>query len=548
MQMNHDQWRRLQLLLCRDEYNRDNYSSPSTGTHSSTHGEPQLKGAMSYSAKRIKLTHDDAGRDSQQVRHPWDGGVGSLVAGGVSSLNPVESGSDFIPKPLLPPEIFIDISLMSIPPEVLFQILHSWLGPQHLSVTEITTSILPRYQLSYTSPSNSDPWSLMAKVPNFPPHLLDEYLRFRLLSWLKDRKEFEDPYTFYMSHFLLCYAGELGGKKRTTTSYNLRLETAHAYQVPNTPCWDALNSLAAGITVEVQLPVLSPSYAHLSHLHGLEKIKLDFTAEQYFAFFDVAVPPFNTHATAVRGDDLYRDPLCHGAAIFLAHTKSLTLHFGTKYKASNAWSNVSAAPWCTENSEWEYKEARLRNRVCQSGVMVDWILSYAWYGNFLQGIEKVSISGDVQEWVRCKWYKIFEEHTEYKKKQKEKRMKVDVFGVHRPDVVGIETYGKAEHADEEGDDDAKSDADFDMSSEDEAEDDDAADEEDVDVDEDGGEVEYRPQDHYPPACTCAIGCWRLRGGKVDNDDFPVKSSWDEYPGEVQGCWMDGLELGTAAHW
>jgi hypothetical protein len=74
--------------------------------------------------------------------------------------------------------------------------------------------------------------------------------------------------------------------------------------------------------------------------------------------------------------------------------------------------------------------------------VVDWILSYAWYGNFLQGIDKVRVTGDVQEWVKEKWHAICEEHTEYKKRREARGEKVNVFAVHRPDVVGYGERGE----------------------------------------------------------------------------------------------------------
>jgi hypothetical protein len=41
------------------------------------------------------------------------------------------------------------------------------------------------------------------------------------------------------------------------------------------------------------------------------------------------------------------------------------------------------------------------------------------------------------------------------------------------------------------------------------------------------DANWKPQGHYPPACTCAIGCWRLLGGKVE-DDLHVRASWDDF--------------------
>jgi hypothetical protein len=124
-------------------------------------------------------------------------------------------------------------------------------------------------------------------------------------------------------------------------------------------------------------------------------------------------------------------------------------------------------------------------------------------------------------------------------------------------LLGMESVGKRGDEDVEQDGDGYGEQDGDESEDEENDEemeemDDATDEEEehADLDEESGEVEYKPQDHYPPACTCAIGCWRLRGGKVEYD-VPVMASWNEfeqYPDTAVGEWMDGGQLGIAAHW
>lgn len=134
----------------------------------------------------------------------------------------------------------------------------------------------------------------------------------------------------------------------------------------------------------------------------------------------------------VHGDNLYPNPLCHGAAAFLLHTRDFTLHFGTAYKSANAWYNVGDKKWCTtlttitttanaaasslgQEEEEEMTEPRLRPHVCDSGRVVDWILEYAWHYGFLQHIPRIRLTGDVQPWVREKWYAIFAAQAEHNK-------------------------------------------------------------------------------------------------------------------------------------
>ena len=129
--------------------------------------------------------------------------------------------------------------------------------------------------------------------------------------------------------------------------------------------------------------------------------------------FDVAVPPFHYRDGAFAGDNLYRDEFCHGAGHFLLHTKELEIHFGDAYKQVNPWYDVQEAAWCETNPAWNYAEARLRPHVCDSGLVIDWILEYAWYNGHLQHIKTITLTGDIQPWVREKWYDIFKRHAMY---------------------------------------------------------------------------------------------------------------------------------------
>jgi hypothetical protein len=118
------------------------------------------------------------------------------------------------------------------------------------------------------------------------------------------------------------------------------------------------------------------------HTHGLEKIILDFDASQYFALFNIQLPPFT-----------YSDP---PAAQVLQHCRVLTLVFGEAYRYAHPWYNIL-------DDEWE--EARYRPHVCDMGKIVDWILNAAW--RYICHIERIKLEGDVQAWVKEKWERIF---------------------------------------------------------------------------------------------------------------------------------------------
>jgi hypothetical protein len=207
----------------------------------------------------------------------------------------------------------------------------------------------------------------------------------------------------------------------------------------------------------------------------VEKISLDFSAEQYFALFNVSIPPFH-YSDPVTGDNLHPDPLLHGAAFFLAHARVLELHFGSKYKWAHPWCEVQEHPW---------QEARSCPHICDSGIVVDWILEFAWYAGSLQHLEKLTITGDVQTWVLDKWNGIFLAHRQY---VEEHPQDVDApFVVYEPDIAAISSLGMPR-----GDDDA----------------------------------EWCPELHYPPVCSCRIACERLvHGGVVDE---VVEKSWEDF--------------------
>jgi hypothetical protein len=122
----------------------------------------------------------------------------------------------------------------------------------------------------------------------------------------------------------------------------------------------------------------------LIHTHGLEKIILDFDASEYFALFNVQLPPFTYHD--------------HPAVQVLQHCRNLTLIFGEAYRYAHPWYNLL-------DDEWE--ETRYRSHVCEMGKIVDWILDAAW--RYIRHIAHVRLEGDFQPCVREKWEMIFEQ-------------------------------------------------------------------------------------------------------------------------------------------
>ncbi|KAI4647226.1 uncharacterized protein J4E79_010377 [Alternaria viburni] len=322
-------------------------------------------------------------------------------------------------------EMTFQIAAQNLPPELLLIVLQHWLGQQRIV---IDGSAHAHYTLSYTNPENIDPFATISRTSDAPSSIVQEYFRSRIRSWLTDTKEFSDPTTFYMSHLLMSL------KMKDRIGW---------YYLPNQP-WDAICQ-DPKLSLSTRFPVINDrdaQYArmkHLSSLHGLEKIKLDFTAEQYFAMFDVAVPPFHYRDGAVAGDNLYRDEFCHGAGHFLLHTKELELHFGDAYKQANPWYDVQEAAWCETTPAKNFPEARLRPHVCDSGLVIDWILEYAWYNGHLQHIKRIALTGDVQLWVKEKWYDIFERHAVYLEEYP--GLCYRIFATHEPDPIDLETIG-----------------------------------------------------------------------------------------------------------
>lgn len=87
--------------------------------------------------------------------------------------------------------------------------------------------------------------------------------------------------------------------------------------------------------------------------------------------------------------------------------------------------------------------------VCQSGLVIDWILTYAWYHQYLQHIRTINITGDVQPWVKEKWHKIFNRQARNNEACQrdppgQGLLEIDAlsFSVSRQDIEAIATIGK----------------------------------------------------------------------------------------------------------
>jgi hypothetical protein len=270
---------------------------------------------------------------------------------------------------------FFDNVSAKLPPEIFTKVLEYWMALERLIVEDLPPPeisepshpptqqdrVPDEYLITYACETDNE---AQAVLPNFQV----EYWRLRHLSWLTSPKVFNDPYNFYMSHYLL--------------SRNLQTRVPYIDKSPST-------LTPRRTTIHPLLVLPHPNIP----THGLEHIVLDFDAPQYFAFFNVRLPPFDITDTSHLGDELHHDQHLHGAASLLQHCTQLTLIFGEGYRYAHPWYNI-------QDSAWD--EARSRPRVCEMGKIVDWILRYAWDGEWIQG-KKLRLEGDVQGWVRDKW-------------------------------------------------------------------------------------------------------------------------------------------------
>ncbi|KAL5113669.1 hypothetical protein ACEQ8H_008456 [Pleosporales sp. CAS-2024a] len=249
-------------------------------------------------------------------------------------------------------------NLPFLPKEVLHLILSYWIGPEEVDV-EATWPIMnspwdPDLLVTYQCPT--DPAAVM-----LPTDLAKEYWRMRHLSWLTSTKTFTTPYKVYMMHFALA---------RSQDSALPAL--SHFATAP--PPYNT-------VTID---PLLTQPHPH-HKFHGLERIRLEFTAHDFFDMFNLQLPPFNDYNYWGRA---------------LEHCKHLTLVFARTYCYAQPWFDIGYADEIWENAKCRYP-------MCEMGKVVDWILRAAWEGGFLKGMRTVQIEGNVQSWVRTKWEAIF---------------------------------------------------------------------------------------------------------------------------------------------
>ncbi|KAF2036436.1 hypothetical protein EK21DRAFT_51971 [Setomelanomma holmii] len=262
-----------------------------------------------------------------------------------------------------------------LPREIVSQILQEWMAPQCLIVMDTSPDSFSDddfafLEIKWACDSDAE----VESSEKFPAELKEEYWRIRHLSWLKAPKVFTSPYDFYVSH----YALSLSKPPPDKVPYHIMFD------------WDFQDA-----TID---PLIQREHHHLNY-HGLERIVLDFSASEYFALFNVHLPPF---LPSDEDDfDVYPDLSVEGAAALLEHTRDLNLTFGDSYEWAHPWAEVEHP---------RFAEARYRPKVCDSGLLIDWILEFAWHGGFIQHIPTICLEGDVQEWVKRKWNDIFARH------------------------------------------------------------------------------------------------------------------------------------------
>jgi hypothetical protein len=332
------------------------------------------------------------------------------------------------------PRLSFHTLLIALPREIVDNILLEWTAQPGLVIDVTYDSQDSTHFVAYACGSDTAAESL-------PSALREEYWLQRELSWLRDTKAFRSPYEFYMSHYLLSL-----DPATTLPGFDHVPAMLLSYRAANA---------TTRRPIRQQLP-----HADSSN-HGLEKVFLDFGASQYLALFEVRVPPFDDESEITY--IVKAEAQLHGAASLLQHTKHLTLHFGGAYKWHHPWAEV-----------WTWRDARIRPNVCDSGLVVDWILEFAWQGAFLQHIPVIKISGDVQLWVKTKWEDIFVRQ----------KGATGPFAVHTPDLHAITKRGLA-----------------------------------------GSDGEWLPEDHYPPNCTCEVRCSRLFNGLVAEEGCSAETGW-----------------------
>ncbi|KAF2243939.1 hypothetical protein BU26DRAFT_111091 [Trematosphaeria pertusa] len=320
------------------------------------------------------------------------------------------------------------LPIKNLPSEIISTILDFWIGEPTLFPADPyhPTLLTPTY-------TSSIPPQILKVLPLPLQH---EHNLLLHQKWLRSEKSFDDAYRFYATHIAVLGSLSHG-----------------AFEPPR--------QLRAMLCQQAVLPEAMRPHPQL-RLHGLEKIRLDLTAADYFALFRVHVPPFERPGSTLHDQEPY------GAAVFLAHTEQLVLCFGDLFRSTHPWYDLADTAWDGERDDGVVP--RCRPGVCTEGLLIDWILTYAWHHGYLQHIPKIKLQGGMQPWVREKWMRIFEGGD------------VEEGFAGEAHIERIGTIGLQEAVAQ-------------------------------------GMI-WDPAEHYPPKCACEIPCGRLGG------DAECESDWD----------------------
>ncbi|KAL5418363.1 hypothetical protein PMIN06_001417 [Paraphaeosphaeria minitans] len=224
----------------------------------------------------------------------------------------------------------------------------------------------------------------------------------------------------------------------------------------------AMTHIACLMCQPSRLPLVMQPCVRIE-LMGLEKVQLSLPTDVFFLLFKVSAPPFPSP------DHFHYDETLIGSGAYLTHTRKLTLDF----TSMNPWYNLGLGPWVEEDDGGMRPGDRA---TCTSGLVIDWILTYAWHYRYLQHILRVELRGDIQDWVKEKWYRVFA-------------------GTHpdQDNVASRQCIHRIEHHGEK---------------------------EAITLGE-----RWIPTKHYPPACRCELDCSRLRRGVVE-PEMP-STEWED---------------------
>ncbi|KAF2689863.1 hypothetical protein K458DRAFT_382991 [Lentithecium fluviatile CBS 122367] len=332
------------------------------------------------------------------------------------------------------------LPILSLAPELVIEILAHIIEDTVLTLEseENDTEVVRPCYTPPINPSNlSSPWGL-------------EFQRLLRQRWLRTEKVFDHAWYFCAVH-IICLA-QKGG-------FNIK------------------PSLLPLTTQTITLPDAMRPHPAL-RLHGLESVYLDLECDDYFALFGVKLPPFEEPGNRMADPDVY------GAATFLKYTEKLTVNFGSRYRwNAHPWYELCSTEWDVEDEEG--CEPRYRANTCTLGLIIDWILTYAWHSKYIQHIPSVALSGDVQPWVLEKWTQVFN-------------------GTHprQSEIGSIEEIRDLEHIGE------------------------------ADANAEGRE--WRPEQHYPPVCRCEFKC----EGGVSEDVEAEARGWTLLEDVEPGDWYD----------